>query len=169
MEKILEKIVAKLDSIEAKQNSFEETQDRLVVRVADMDAKIGGFSARQNSFEETQDLLAEKIASMDAKIGGMDAKIGGMDAKIGGMDAKQNRFEETQDRLVAEVVGMKQYMREQMATKDELRETENRLATHMDGFIKLHENLDTELVALRGKYDRLEQRIEILEHHAAIR
>ncbi len=37
------------------------------------------------------------------------------------------------------------------------------LTTSVDGFVRLHQTLDTELVAVRGKYDRLEERVEKLE------
>lgn len=47
--------------------------------------------------------------------------------------------EETLNKILAKVVDMDHYMRENVATKDELRATEDKLVTHIDGFIKLHE------------------------------
>ncbi len=73
------------------------------------------------------------------------------------------------EKVMIEVVNLKMYVIENMTTKDELRETEDKVTTHIDGFVKLHENLDTELAALRGKYERLEERIEVLERHIAVR
>ena len=63
------------------------------------------------------------------------------------------------------------FLREHMVTKedmqifvkDELQNTENRILTSIDRFVKLHETLDQELVALRSKYERLEGRLEIVE------
>lgn len=63
------------------------------------------------------------------------------------------------------------FLKEHMVTKDDMREyvggqiqgSENRLITHIDRFAKLHETLDTELVSLRGKYERLEGRIDVIE------
>ena len=34
---------------------------------------------------------------------------------------------------------------------------------HIDGFVKLHQTLDGELVSLRHKYDRLEDRVKVME------
>ncbi len=39
----------------------------------------------------------------------------------------------------------------------------NEVMNHVDGFAKLHETLDQELVSLRGKYDRLEERLVRVE------
>ncbi|OGL66758.1 hypothetical protein A2856_03265 [Candidatus Uhrbacteria bacterium RIFCSPHIGHO2_01_FULL_63_20] len=63
------------------------------------------------------------------------------------------------------------FLKENMVTKDDMREyvggqiqaSEQRLISHIDRFAKLHEALDTELIAMRGKYDRLESRLEIVE------
>lgn len=67
------------------------------------------------------------------------------------------------DKIVAKLLDMDSYMRENMFTRSEAKEMEERLVTSMDRFAKLHETLDTELVALRGKYDRLEGRLEVVE------
>ncbi len=59
-----------------------------------------------------------------------------------------------------------------MVSKVELRqvlfEMESRLLTHIDGFIVLHQKLDTELTALRGKYERLEGFVKQLAAHANV-
>ncbi len=73
------------------------------------------------------------------------------------------------EKILAKIVNIEEYMKENMAIKDELRESEDRLITHIDGFVKLHETLDLELVALRGKYDRLEERVEMLEQKISSR
>ncbi len=39
----------------------------------------------------------------------------------------------------------------------------NDIMNHVDAFTKLHETLDQEMVSLRGKYDRLEERLVRVE------
>ncbi len=51
------------------------------------------------------------------------------------------------------------------ATKEDLASMENRLMTHIDGFISLHETLNQELTMLRNRCDRLEERLVKLEKH----
>lgn len=57
---------------------------------------------------------------------------------------------------------------EKMMTKHDAGEMENRMLDHIDGFIKLHQTLDIELVALRSKYDRLELRLNRVEEKVGI-
>lgn len=57
---------------------------------------------------------------------------------------------------------------EKMMTKDDAREMESRMLGHIDGFIKLHETLDVELVSLQSKYNRLEERLVRVEQRVGI-
>ena len=52
---------------------------------------------------------------------------------------------------------------ERFATKEDLFRSQTEVMSSVDRFTKLHETLDLELVAMRGKYERLEERIEIVE------
>jgi len=49
------------------------------------------------------------------------------------------------------------------ATKNDYERFASDIINHIDRFAKLHETLDQELVMLRGKYDRLEGRLEVVE------
>lgn len=71
--------------------------------------------------------------------------------------------DELLNRIVAKLVDMDAFLREQVATKEELKASENRMIEHIDGFIKLHETLDQELVMLRSKVGRLEDRLVKVE------
>lgn len=46
--------------------------------------------------------------------------------------------EELLNKIFAEVVNVKEYMRENMVMKSELQEVKSELLTHIDGFINLH-------------------------------
>lgn len=49
------------------------------------------------------------------------------------------------------------------ATKADLQETESRLMSHIDGLAMRTEKFDHELVAAQAKFNRLEERIEVVE------
>ena len=51
---------------------------------------------------------------------------------------------------------------EKIVTKTEFDEFKSGIFSHIDGFIKLHETLDTEIAGLRSKYDRLEEWIKLV-------
>jgi hypothetical protein len=71
--------------------------------------------------------------------------------------------EDKLDKILGVVVHMKDKMDNEMVTKQEIVNLEDKILIHIDGFIKLHETLDTEVAALRSKYDRLEGRIKTVE------
>lgn len=73
------------------------------------------------------------------------------------------KLEQSNTRIFSLLASIQIDMREKMVTKDELREAKSELLDHVDGFIKLHTTLDTELVALRSKVDRLEGRLVMVE------
>ena len=52
---------------------------------------------------------------------------------------------------------------ETFQTKLDASASESRIIEHVDRFAKLHETLDQELVMLRSKYNRLEERLDLVE------
>ena len=68
-----------------------------------------------------------------------------------------------QNNLLTAIFNKVTTIEEKMVTKDEHQESKSEIITHVDGFIKLHQTVSIELVAMRSKYERLEQRIEQLE------
>ena len=58
---------------------------------------------------------------------------------------------------------------EKMVTKTEFETSKTEILNHIDGFIKLHETLDTELISLRSKYDRLEGWIKLVAEKTGIK
>jgi len=63
------------------------------------------------------------------------------------------------------------FLKEHMVMRDEIESiveskvqaSESRVIEHVDRFAKLHETLDQELVMLRSKYNRLEERLDLVE------
>lgn len=49
--------------------------------------------------------------------------------------------------------------------REEITVAKTEIMTHVDSFIVLHQKLDTELTALRSKYERLERHIGQLAKH----
>jgi len=76
--------------------------------------------------------------------------------------------EEKLDKILATVVHLQDKIDNEMATKQEIGVLEDKLLTHIDSFVKLHQTLDQELVSLRHKYDRLEDRVKIVEEKLGV-
>lgn len=49
------------------------------------------------------------------------------------------------------------------ATKDDLMQMKSEIMTSVDHLAKRHETFDHELLAMRAKYERLDERLEIVE------
>lgn len=65
--------------------------------------------------------------------------------------------------ILTKVVNIDSKINNDMFTKDDAAEMKSELYSHIDGFVKLHETLDQELVSLRSKYDRLDERLKVVE------
>ena len=74
------------------------------------------------------------------------------------------------EQMIQDILETVHFLRDNAVTKDEFHEEVNRLdnrinevrdemITHIDQFILLHNKLDTELVSLRSKCDRLESQL----------
>lgn len=101
----------------------------------------------QKIMVEMQKTMATKedIAEVRGDITEMKGEIGEMK---GGLAAVQEDVE---------------FLKENMATKEDLQETESRVMKNIDGFAQQNQKFDIELVAARSKFDRVEERVEILE------
>ncbi|MEK7620394.1 MAG: hypothetical protein AAB413_04115 [Patescibacteria group bacterium] len=77
-----------------------------------------------------------------------------------------------QEQAINDILEIVSAIKDEMVTHDELHqalfETRSEIMSHVDSFIHLHNKLDTELTALRGKYDRLEGFVKQLAAHAHI-
>ncbi len=72
---------------------------------------------------------------------------------------------ELNDRVVELKVDLIQWVKENAVTKEELEKAKSEIITHVDSFVQLHQKLDQELAALRGKYDRLEEMVKMMAKH----
>lgn len=75
------------------------------------------------------------------------------------MAERLNIMSAMMDRIIAEIIDMKAYMREHFATKVELKEVENRLTDHIDGFAKRQVSFESEVAALHSRTSRIEEKI----------
>lgn len=77
-----------------------------------------------------------------------------------------------QEQAINDILEIVSAIKDEMVTHAELDqklfETRSEIMNHVDNFMHLHNKLDTELTALRGKYDRLEGFVKQLAAHANI-
>ena len=91
-------------------------------------------------------MRTDLVAVMDTKFTAMRTDL------VAVMDTKNNVLA---DRLIS-------------AFEERLSQKSSEVVTHVDAFAALHQKLEQELTALRGKYERLEERLERLERQFPI-
>jgi len=65
-----------------------------------------------------------------------------------------------------------EFVKDNAATKADIEtvvsESKDEIITQVDGFISLHKKLETELVALQSKYERLEEQMQQIAKHVQL-
>jgi archaellum component FlaC len=116
---------------------------------------------------ERDDLILKKLTEMESSIATGNVEMIGMKASIHRIESRMDDLESTVDVIASSVINLEVDIRETMATKDDLKVLEERMvdkiATHVDGFIKLHTTLEHEHVALRSHVERIDERLTTVE------
>ena len=121
------------------------SEDKIIAKLEEMDTKLVAV-----------DKVVIKVDALDKTLSRTVTKLDEMDKTLNRTVAKLDEMDKTQNKVVAKLVEMDAYLREKVATKDELRTVKNELVNHIDGFAKKHESFDHELVAMRVRVNRIE-------------
>jgi prefoldin subunit 5 len=80
------------------------------------------------------------------------------------LDKKVNELSIKED-LISFKTDILSYVGDSFVTKTELEDAKDEILTKIDTFISLHNKVDTELTAMRSKYEKLEARLEKIAQH----
>jgi len=83
------------------------------------------------------------------------------------MDTRFDDLEGKVDELTIIAIDNRERIKD-CATKDELRETKNRLLTAVEGIAKKQKDTDQELIMHVAAYDRIEEKIKVINKTLAI-
>ncbi|MFA5813045.1 MAG: hypothetical protein WC862_00835 [Patescibacteria group bacterium] len=86
---------------------------------------------------------------------------------------------QTSDPTIKDVMEVVEFIRDNAATKDdvqavraelqkEIQDAKNETIGHIDGFVKLHKDMDTEIAALKSSYQRHEEQISQIVRHLGL-
>lgn len=103
----------------------------------------------KGSDPEKIDLIAEHVGAQAQKLDQLVAHVAGI--------------QKTQDAMLGEMISMKRYMYEELATKVELHALEDRVLTRFDQQGVILHRLDHESAAMTGRVARIDDRVETLE------
>jgi hypothetical protein len=113
----------------------------------------------ENKIDKLIIKLDQKFDKIDQRFEGLDEKFDKIDQRFDGLDKRVEKNESSLDRLIAKMCDTDHYMRTELATKQELGEVKNEMLTHIDGFITLHNRLNTELAATQSRCNRIQKHI----------
>lgn len=120
--------------------ALKGTESRLEKKISQLDIKIDGVqSGLEKKITGFRDGLEEKIEGVKT---GLEKKIAGL----------KDKMENLQFHLEDKIAGV----RSEMATKQDLSDVKHELLKHIDGLAQKHKHLDTEVVALRSRVQRVE-------------
>lgn len=92
-----------------------------------------------------------RFGQVDARFRQVDARFGQVDARLRQVDARFTRIDRRFTNVHLEFRNLRKEMNEGFAAVDERLD---RLATHVDGFMKLHETLDIEVRVMKEQMNR---------------
>ena len=116
--------------------------------------------AKQNPAKKTRTInqqLTLLQRTVQAGIRRTDARFSGIDARFRGIDTRLRRMDV---KFSLEFRNVRKEMNERFSSVED---RIDRLATHVDGFMKLHETLDIEVRVMKEQMKRFEERLGRVE------
>ena len=108
--------------------------------------------------------IGQRFASLERLVRAgfrqVDTRFGQVDARFRQVDARFTRIDRRFTNIHLEFRNLRKEMNEGFAA---VNERIDRLATHVDGFMKLHETLDIEVRVMKEQMNRFEERLTRLE------
>ena len=107
-------------------------------------------------------LLIIRIDNLSDQFGNLKGKQANMETRMVKLELGQTKLDTATNKIIYELLKIRDRLSnlaENMVTKADLIQ----INSHIEGFVRLHTNLDQEQTALRSKTKRIEDRVEILE------
>jgi archaellum component FlaC len=122
-----------------------------------------GFRQTDGRFRQVD----ARFRQIDKRFGQVDARFQQIDKRFGQVDARfrqiDKRFDQVDRRIELvqlDINNLRKDMDERFAVMEN---RIDRLATHVDGFMKLHETLDIEMQVMKEQMKRFEERLGRVE------
>jgi len=111
-------------------------------------------------FTSLEGVVRAGFRQVDARFKQVDARFKQVDARFKQVDARFKQVDTKFSSVHLEFRDLRKEMNERFTTVED---RIDRLATHVDGFMKLHETLDIEVRVMKEQMNRFEERLKHLE------
>lgn len=105
-------------------------------------------------------LIRTGFRETDARFRHIDVRFGRIDARFQPIDTRFRQVDRRLGLVQLDIRNLRKEMNERFAVMED---RIDRLATHVDGFMKLHETLDIEMRVMKEQMKRFEERLGCVE------
>lgn len=145
----------------------QELTQKLINAVENIGADVKTLATKVGSLETKFDRLETKVDHLENRFDHLEKKVDKLEDKFDALESKVDRIDTTVNKLVVKVVEMDGRM-DTFATKGEYDAKFDEVITMIDGFVNKQTTLDHELVSMRNKNERTDERLTVVEHHLGL-
>jgi hypothetical protein len=141
-------------------------EERILGKLTEMDGRFDRIEGNFDHINKNFQQIGVNFEQIDARFDRIDARMDGMDLRMDGMDIFMREglvSRDEGDRIIEKLIEMDDHIHRKLVTKTEFMERIDRLTDQVEGFVRLHTGHDVELMALRSKTDRLDERLTRVE------
>ncbi len=137
-----------VQSLDLRVDGLAVNQEKMLSNAKSLEMRVDGLTTTVDTLAVNQDKILSKVQSLELGAENLTTTVGTLATN--------------QDKILVKVLEVDARLYT-FVTKEDLMVSTEQVVTTIDRFAKLHETLDQELVAMRNKYDRLEERLEVVE------
>ena len=104
------------------------------------------------NFLKDNSVNKEDFHKLEGRFDGLEVRSDGLEGRFDGLEGRFDGLERKFDKHVEE-------------QKEEFRKVREEIINHVDGFVGLHQHLESELAAVASKTDRLERNGVLVANH----
>lgn len=103
--------------------------------------------------------VKEDLAGVKEDLAGVKEDLAGVKEDMTGMKLDMTGMRQDIENLQGEHHAFVEFARESLATKQDLQDVKSEIMTHVDGLAAHNQKFDQELLMMRNRQDRLEERV----------
>ncbi|MFH1315678.1 MAG: hypothetical protein ABIH67_04780 [Candidatus Uhrbacteria bacterium] len=130
-----------------------------------LEVAVGSVRTDVGSLKTDVSSLKEDMAGVKTDVGSLKTDVGSLKEDMSGVKTDVSSLRED----MAGVQETVEFVKDNAVVKADVEQiisgAKSEIVTQIDGFINLHNKLETELVALQSKYERLESQLQQIAQH----
>ncbi|KKQ40646.1 MAG: hypothetical protein US58_C0014G0008 [Candidatus Magasanikbacteria bacterium GW2011_GWA2_37_8] len=118
------------------------------------------------NFLKDNSVNKEDFHKLEGRFDGLEVRSDGLEGRFDGLEGRFDGLEGRFDGLEGRFDGLeRKFDKHVEEQKEEFRKVREEIINHVDGFVGLHQHLESELAAVASKTDRLERNGVLVANH----